>query len=319
MCIIDLLIFSADSDYGLALGEGLSAYKNNFLIQICSTESGLFEASGFDLLILDSDSPVVNEKFKDDKRVIWLTGCRPDVAKSIEEMRFVLYKYSGLVELSADILLYFSMYSGKKNLSWPYDGAKMIMFCGGKGGVGKTAAAFGTASALLRYYSKAVLYISLEEVESTLLYIEGRKEGFGLCEYLYYLFKPGGKKPDARAFMIRDKSGVEAFMPDKGRNRLRELTATELAVFLNGLAESGIYDYILLDMGESLSPEFKWLFKFCHKTVAVLSPEWEGNEREQRFLDCLRFVSEKEPVKLCNNLEGDSPEARIKELVKKII
>ena len=334
MEFIDLLIYSSDSDYSLALGEGLSSHKNNFIITVCKAESGLPDVSSFDLMLIDSDSPDINERFKDDKRVIRLTDSRSGVLKNIELMSFVLYKYSGLLELSADILLYYSLLSGKRNFSWSEMGPKIIVFCSGKGGVGKTTVAFGTAQVLRRYYTKSVLYVSLEEFESTLRYIEGREGGFGLCEYLYYLFRPEGVKPDAGAFMISDKFGVEAFMPDKGRNRLRELDGEEMASFFTEIAENRAYDYILVDTGECFCEAFKWIFSVCHKTAAVLSAEEDVNERERRFVDYLRFASEKEPLIIYNKFDGDSIETsgnvtnvsidfdfgtRIKEFVKKIL
>jgi cellulose biosynthesis protein BcsQ len=318
MVFIYLLIFSHDRDYSLALSEGLSSRKNNFIITVCKSEDELSDSSGFDLLIIDAGNSDLDEKFKNDKRVIRLADSRAATAKNTEAMNFTLYKYAGISELSADILLYYSLLTGKRNFSWPDKAAKVIAFCGGKGGVGKTATAFQAAQVLCRYHKKSVLYVSLEEMESTLSYIEGRDEGLGLCEYLYYLFKTEAEKPDLRAFVIRDKYGIEAFMPDKGRNRLRELNQGEMAVFFKEIASCGEYDYILADMGESFCEELKYIFSVCHKAVAVLSAEYNSDERERRFLNYLRFVIENEPVTICNNLDDDF-EFEVKKMVRKIL
>ena len=288
---IDLAVYTGDSDYDLALGQGLSTYKNNFIVKVCGNESEISRVPDFDLLITGSGGSGTAEKLNGDRRVIRLTDSYSDVVKDIESMNFVLYKYDGIEKLSADILLYYSMLTGKRNFSWANIKSKIIVFCGCTGGVGKTTVTFGAAQALCRYYSKSVLYISLEEIESTLRYIEGHGDGFGLCEYLYYLFKQGGKKPDAGAFMIRDKYGVSAFKPDKGRNRLRELDSEKMAGFLKEISESGSFDYILLDTGECFSEEIKWIFKICDKIAVILSPDGAGDEREQRFLTYLNFIT----------------------------
>ncbi|MCL1809471.1 MAG: hypothetical protein FWG42_06895 [Clostridiales bacterium] len=287
---INLVILSRDVDYSLALGEALSVGKNSFIVRICKSEEEISEIAEFDLLLMDLDGKFADGKFAGDKRVIKLTGSRSDADMNIESMSFALYKYARVQELSAGMLLYYSMLTGKKNVALPDAKSKIIALCSGKGGVGKTTVAFGVGQALRRHFSKSVLYLSMEEIESTLLYIKGREEGPSICEYLYYLLKPGGNKPDAEAFTIHDKYGVCAFMPDKSANRLRELDAAELAAFLSEISTNGAWDYILADMGECFGKEAKWIFDACHKAAVIMPPEGKADERERRFLNCLRFA-----------------------------
>ena len=290
MVFIKLSIFSDDMDYSLAFAESLSVLKSNILVNVVKDESELLADSNFDLLILDTENEASSEKFATDRRVLKMTDSYADSAKSIESMAFVLYKYSGIQELAADILLYHSLLTGKKSFSWSADSPKIIVFCSVKGGVGKTTIAFCVGQALRRYYSKSVLYLSMEEIESTPLYIEDSETRLSICEYLYYLFKAGGNRPDNEAFMIYDRFGMAAFKPDTGKNRLRELSTEEMALLLKEMSAIGSYDYILIDMGECLSEETKWVFGFCHKTVAVLSPECDTDMRERRFLKCLNYA-----------------------------
>jgi len=88
--------------------------------------------------------------------------------------------------------------------------------------------------------------------------------------------------------MVYDKFGTAAFMPDKGYNKLRELKADELAAFFKEISESGAYDYILVDAGECLNAEMRWIFNACHRAVVILSPA--SGEREKRFLNYIRFI-----------------------------
>ncbi|MCL1982256.1 MAG: AAA family ATPase [Clostridiales bacterium] len=289
MEIINLAIFSRDQDYGLALGEALSVQKNNFIVEVCKDEQELSKIAKFDLLLYDCEGSGASS-FPSDKRAIKLTGCRADAALDIDNLDFTLYKYSKVQELCADIALYYSLLTGKANYSMAGAESKIIAFCSSKGGVGKTTVAFGTAQALRRHGSKSVLYVSMEEIESTLLYIKGRGDGPGLCEYLYHLLKPNGKKPDSEAFMISDKHGVHAFMPDKGANRLRELDVLEMAQFFKEISGSGAWDYILVDMGECFGEEVSWVFSACHKIAVVLPSGRRTDERESRFMDYLRFT-----------------------------
>ena len=291
MEIINLVIFSRDNDYGLALGEALSIFKNNFVVNVCRNEDEIFGIRDFDVLIVDSDDIETGETFGKE-RVIRLTESRPDHEAKLDPKNFILYKHSSVRELAAGILLCHSLLTGKRNFLWPSEKPKIVAFCSAKGGTGKTTVAFGVCQAIRRYYAKSVLYVSMEEIESTLLYMKGREDGFDLCAYLYYLFKAQGQNPNNEAFMLCDKFGVNAFMPDKGINRLRELTMDEMTLFFKEISENGAYDYIVIDMGESFSEKVKWIFQVCHKIIVVSPPpEQERDDRQERFLNYLRFVT----------------------------
>jgi len=283
MEIIKLLIHSRDADYSLALAEALTVLRSNFIVTLCGFDADL-AATDCDLIISDSKTAAC------DKRVIGLTDSYTDVRKNIEAPDFVLYKYSGLGELSSDILLYYSLITGKRNFSLPKDCAKVIVFCSASGGAGKTTIAFAAAQALRRYCSKSAIYISAEEFESTLTYMEGKDDGLSLCEYLYFIFKREGNIPAAEAFMVFDKYGTGAFMPGEGKNRIKELTAAETAEFFKFITESGSYDYILVDAGECFTPQTESILRSCHRAVAVLPGPGEPDEREKRFIRYLNFI-----------------------------
>ena len=284
---INLIIHSHDNDYGLALGEALSVYKNNFIVKVCRLPEEV--PAVFDLIVLDSGDGDISGKYAKDK-TIKLTESRADHIKDIESKTFVLYKYMNVKELAADIILYYSLLTGKRNFSRAGEKTKVMTFCGAKGGVGKTTVALGLGQALRRYHSKSVLYLSMEETESTLLYMERRCDGLDLCAYLYYLFKQGGGKPDSEAFMVSDKYGVKAFMPAFGLNKIRELDDGKMSLFFEELAACGAYDYILVDMGESFNRGTKWIFNISSKIIVVSDSGRTKNVRESRYLEYLKFV-----------------------------
>jgi len=289
---IRLTIYSHDKDYSLALGEALSVFRHNFIVKICGDESELVTGNDFDLLLLDSD--ITNEKLLADKRVIRLVESRSDVVCDINSMTFTIHKYAAVRELSANILLYYSLYAGKNDFLWNSEETKVVAFCGAAGGIGKTTIALAICQAIRRFYAKRVLYISMEEVESTLLYMREHNEGLNLGSYLYHLLKDDKKRPDSGAFMLTDNYGVNAFMPDKGINRLRELTSNEMNLFFKEISSSGGYDYIIIDLGESFSEKVKWIFKICNRIVVISHlQKMLRNERGERFLKYLRFVTGK--------------------------
>jgi len=327
---IKLVILLQDKDYAFALGEALSVFNNKFIITVLSSENpfdvsdagsqeavnndfSLQEAANkdvankeaankFDLLILDFAFANSLEKFAKDKRTIRLSESRADCVKDLESMTFVLYKFVSVQDLATELLLYYSLLTGKGNFTQLNENMRIISFCSAKGGVGKTTIALGVGQALRRYYAKSVLYLSLEEIESTLLYMKKREDGLDLSAYLYYLFKPGGNKPDAEAFMIGDKFGIKAFVPSMGKNELRELTAEQKTAFLQELATSGTYDYILVDMGESLFEEARRILNISNRIIVVSEFSTIENVREKRYIEYLQYETNENLITVFNKV-----------------
>ena len=298
MEIIKIIIYTKDNDYDIALSEAISLFRTKFIFKVCKDESELDALlaqdksepqNTFDLIMLDfvSDSIKVGAK---DKRAVWLSEKHEECIKDIDFMNFVLYKFSAVQELTNDLLLYYSMLCGKKRFVPSNEDIKMIAFCGTKGGVGKTTVAFGVGQALRRYYAKSVLYLSFEQIESTLLYMKKRDDCLDIGAYLYYLFKPEGSVLDASAFMINDKFGVKAFVPTQGFNELRELDSDKLTSFLEELINSDAYDYMLLDMGESLNKEAKYILNLCDKVVVISGHDASNCARSKRYIHCLKHI-----------------------------
>jgi len=112
------------------------------------------------------------------------------------------------------------------------------------------------------------------------------------------LFKDETKTPDQESFMIWDSYGINAFKPDKGKNRLKELNKDQLAAFFNAVTAEGRYDYVLADLGDHFSDESLWMIRQCDKIVSIVSEPQRQSERQERFTAYLRFA-------LGNRVESD--------------
>ena len=97
--------------------------------------------------------------------------------------------------------------------------------------------------------------------------------------YLYHLFhKMAGEDvisemPFLDGYVIRDEFGLETFAPTRGRNPLRELDPEEFSLFLDSLMQSGRYDTILLDAGDSLSPLDLTCIELAEKVCLIASAQ----------------------------------------------
>ncbi len=113
---------------------------------------------------------------------------------------------------------------------------------------------------LCRYHQKKVLYLSLEEVESTENFFKSYRGAKSLGRYLYYLFRKQGDPmqkpmlPFWTAMCFEMNLGWRPLRRREDGIHSRELSPEDLFVFLDSLMGSGRYDTILLDVGAALSP-----------------------------------------------------------------
>ncbi|MCI2061374.1 MAG: hypothetical protein LKJ83_01190 [Eubacteriaceae bacterium] len=241
---IKLALVAEDIDYAMALSESLMSIQARFSVELFDPDDHIdFTACGADLIIFDHPG----------------TG-RPDdhielVAKESQADRnhFRFFKYGSSKILANEILFVYGAVRGRNVIIPEKTGVKMYAFVSARGGVGCTSVAVAYAQESVRFRGRKVLYLSLEDIESTEQYMYA-EEGKGITEFLYYLFS--GREHICSCiedFVCSDEYGTEAFRPGKGLNPLRNLTAEEFDKFLDFLIMCGRYMIIAVDIGNSLN------------------------------------------------------------------
>ena len=192
---IKLLIADRDIEYSTALGKALinrfpifkvvvkdgKYYKpeNAFNGKICEI---------YDIILLDGElKSRFNCSNKDIQKIVGLCGENTDVC----ENEGFIYKYSGAAEISAHIQFIYARNSGKENFINSKTQTIIIGFTGAAGGTGKTSAALSVARELAFSHKYKVLYLSMEELESTEVYMYDQGGRGTISDYIYYLCRTG--------------------------------------------------------------------------------------------------------------------------------
>ena len=147
------------------------------------------------------------------------------------------------------------------------------------------------AQELKRFHGKRVLYLSLEELESTLEFMQPFPEGKSISEYLYYLFNDdaGQRMPFIESFLVFDDYGVDGFLPAPGRNLLKGLNGEEMQSFIGAIMDTGRYDFLIIDVGCDLGKSALCTYELANH-ICLVSLRPQSCYKEERMLEYLTFL-----------------------------
>ncbi len=254
---VQIKISIKDYEYAVALAKALSCHYSEFHLKIRNAEEN---ADDWDILLVDGDKKEKCKKMREDPNVLGLCNYWPKKTKE-----GFIYRYSGVVEISSRILIAYGEKSGKCLKDRP--SGKIFGFTGAAGGVGKTVITIAVARELALSYNSNILYISLEEAESTSMYFPNDMGKVNLSDYLYYIFTNKEGSIDLRAFVLSDSYGVDGFRPCWSLNELRELSPDEISVFFNTIINK--YEYVLVDFGGHPWEATRLLCSLCTKIILI--------------------------------------------------
>lgn len=293
---IKVAVIAGDREYGRALGLALVDVYRNFTVTLYRSVPIHNELDSMDLVISD-----VSSGFEITGKQIFLSEKISQTDKNYEDKRFVLYKYSNVRQLAGELLFIYSALTGRRAAPIRNVNAKIVVFASAQGGAGCTAAAMAYARELRRFHEKRVVYISLEEIESTLSYMEHFLDSKGISDYLYYLFNgyDSEKFPFLESYIITDPFGVEAFAPSPGRNVLKSLSPDEMQFFAGAVLDTGGYDVMVIDAGCSLEKNVLTCYEMAND-VYLISREGLDNFKEDRFTEYIMYAKgEKITERIC--------------------
>lgn len=282
---IKLALITEDQDYGRALGLALVEVYKNFTVTLYSSAPLHKELDDSDLILMDTNDYSVIQHNR-----IQLVEKNSQTDKNYDEKRFRLYKYSNVRQLVGELLFIYTFLTGRKAVPVRNSNAKIIVFGAAEGGCGCTTAAIAFARELHRFHGKKVIYISLEEMESTLEYMKTFTSGKSISEYLYYLFNSNDSRhfPFLESFLVMDDYGVEAFIPSPGRNVLKTLTPEEIQYFISAVLDTGNYDAVIIDASDNMDKSTLTCYEMANN-VCFLTKQLHSGYKEERFLEYLSF------------------------------
>ena len=310
---IKLAIVSDDRPYAEAVTRSLLVGNRNFDFSLfpcyafCERweKEGIGFREGFDLILWDSE--VIEEACR--SNIIWLTE-RRSTAEAQPHQAAVIWKYSPSMEMVAAVFRFYEELTGRHPAAARPDRVDVFAVVSWQGGSGCTTLSMALGQELIRYYRKRVLYLSLESLESTPMYMKTPEGMRTAGEFLYRLssgakvgqFREAGKAgspkgpgnrreeeagsdhpaPFLEEYLIRDSSGMESFAPGKGCNPLSTAQPRELSRLLSTLMNSGRFDVILMDAGNGTGEQIREVLSGADRILLVSSREEPARETAYR-------------------------------------
>lgn len=283
---IKIGLITNDRDYGKALGLALVDVYRNFTVTLFKSVPLHTEMDKMDLVLTDrTDGITVKGK------IIKLVDKHSQIDKNYEDNIYRLYKYSNIRNLAKELLFIYANLTGRKAIPMRNTNARIVAFGAVEGGTGCTSAAMAFAQEMVRFHGKKVIYISLEEIESTMEYIDKNVTGKNISEYLYYLFNCESDQhfPFIESFTVDDKYGVNVFLPSPGRNLLNSLSKEEMQFYISAVLDSGGYDIMVIDLSNNLGKPAMTCYEMANN-ICLISRNNSLIYKEERFLEYFMFL-----------------------------
>ena len=283
---IKIGLITKDKDYGKALGLALVDVYRNFTVSLFKSVPLQNEQDRMDLVLTDNA-----ENIKIKGKTIQLVEKQSLIYKDYEEHVYKLYKYSNVRNLAGELLFIYAALTGRKAVPMRNTNARIVVFGAVEGGIGCTSAAMAFAQEMARFQGKKVIYITMEEIESTMEYMDKGITGKNISEYLYYLFNSETDQqfPFLESFTVIDKYGVNAFLPSPGRNLLNSLNKEEMQFFISAVLDTGGFDIMVIDLSNNLGQPAMTCYEMANN-ICFITKKNSLVYKEDRILDYFMFL-----------------------------
>ena len=293
---ITIAVVSADEDYNrvfcLSLLDAcrqinVTAFTTReFVLQWAEYKGQGTFYDRFDLILWAGDE--IRDSYGGN--IVYLTDRTSLVNTDHDKSRYALYKYSRADAIVAAVFDIYSHLTGRQAMIVKSNTVRLFAFASYCGGAGCTTVTRAVCQELARFRSKKVLYLSMEDVESSADYLaaETGNPPWGIQsegEFLYRLLSKN-TLPFLQPYMVRDAFGVCSFSPPAGKNPLRDLSGEDAQRLLAFLVESAEFDVIAADLSTSLS-EGALTFIEAAERVCVIRRTNELRMREKNYLNQL--------------------------------
>lgn len=272
---IRVAIIDQDCLYAEALGAYLSLESEEFEIRVA--DKSIFEEEKHEEFHLALVDERLLDKIKiDNIEAKWLILLTEDPIYENQgtksSMSNKIFKYLPGPEIAREIRFIYALLSGKGSLLCRDKRTVMIGLISGASGTGKTVISIALARDLSKRNEKKVLYICMDNFDSTGVYFrEAHGVNRTISDFLYFIFKGPGKNPvvPPESFMFKDAYGLYAFYPGAGMNEISTLNIKELEFFIQYIYENGNFDYVVIDFKDDLSLGSQYLLQLCKEIFVI--------------------------------------------------
>ncbi|MFD2630926.1 AAA family ATPase [Oceanobacillus kapialis] len=207
------------------------------------------EGQQIDILLISTSLATADLPVKPETTVITLED---DEVKGKNEWN-AIYRYQRLNQLVSSILaIYYEHNEVAGKLLSRSKQTKVIASYSASGGVGKTTIAVNLCKQLALTDAK-VFYLNLELFNSTRLYFTSAEDQPSLQIFYYVKAESEQLRSKMEALKKYDAySMVDYFDIEISADEMLEMNEKDVSTLVNGIVETGAYDYVVVDLDSSL-------------------------------------------------------------------
>lgn len=203
-------------------------------------------------------------------------------------------KYRHADRLVADLLRLYSSKGAKEHMTPGKYRTRIVCVCSPAGGTGKSSIAAG-CSILFERRGMRAFYLNLEAVPSTEAFFHSDAEsGQSFSNVIYHLKGKNGNiglKLEGAATMDA-RTGVHYFRPQENLFEFNELTEQDIALLLNTLRKSAVYNMVFVDIGSGFSPVNAEVIRQSDVILPVLVPGKCASVKYGEFINGIEYIRE---------------------------
>lgn len=152
------------------------------------------------------------------------------------------------------------------------------------GGIGKSTIAIETAMRLSQG-NKEVLYLNLEDLQSTLVFFECNTNK-NMSDMLYFVKERDENfRKILKDIVIKDEdAGFSYFAPVDSILDIEDIKPDDIKFMLNKLLEINVYNYIIIDLSSTFNINYKTIFEMSSKVIVPIGQDKLSIIKLENFL-----------------------------------
>lgn len=288
--IIKIAIADSNYDYVQRLVNVLEGYQE-FNISIYTDKTALelaLTSKKFDILLFDPSIYQGQIDAKGDTLRIMLFDDSENVPETCAGFEKV-YKYQRISKIYQQILERYSVMCADKGIVVGEARTTSVAFFSPVGGVGKTTLALATATKWANM-GKRVFYLNLEDIASDECYLPQTAER-GISEIAALLGENINFSMKIQSLLMTKVEGMFYLNHFDSPNDIYEMKGSEVIELIHQIENTALFDYVVIDLGVSLSERTLSVFEAVEKIVIVEKNDSMSVAKLNRFYDQAHIIN----------------------------
>lgn len=302
---IKIAIVDSDVEYTERLAGVLQQYEELSVSIFSNTENfeKSLENNTYEIILFDADISDRQLFFPPDTMTVCL-GSNDSKNLALYTQTLRIPKFQRISNMYKEIIKEYAQYAKDKGMSFgTLENSKVIAVYSPIGGSGKTVTSMILAEQLRRI-GKKVLFLSLEQLNSSMITFPGQEEG--MISLLEMLDNKAGFELKFKGILKENEKGI---MYIEGFDRVVDYEAVdkeEIERVLAKIRGFGVCDYIIVDLGTTLDTITKCVLQNADKVVMVQKSGLLEDTKMKLFEKQLLFEELRTHMYVLQNFAGSN-------------